>query len=274
MTTQLQLNTLEYVSRDELAAVLNAVFADYFVKIELDQDQLDDKIALERIDLTMSAGAFSSGKLVGFILIGIAGESSYNGGTGVLPEFRGNGVTAKMYEFIRPRRRAASIRTQTLEVIRENTAAIMAYQKIGFARSRTLACFSGRVNISRVNNFVELRPLDDIDENVVAAFYNFSPSWQNSLAAFRVRTVNHSLLGAYLHGELVGFLIHSGQRVKQFAVASQHRGCGIGKTLFSRFAGQRISITNIDKCDMATCSFLGNLGLKLFLEQYEMNLII
>lgn len=270
---QLQLKTLENVNKAELIAVLNAAFANYFVKLELDEDQLDDKIALERIDLSMSVGAFASDKLVGFVLIGIEGETSYNGGTGVLPKFRGNGLTGGMYEVIMQKLRAASIKSQTLEVICENTAAIKAYQGIGFAKMRTLACFSGKAEIATFNNTVELRQLDDIDDEVAAAFWSIRPSWQNSLAAVRKRPDNHDLIGAYLCGELVGYLVYSGQRVKQFAVAPQHRRCGVGHTLFSNFAGVDITVTNIDNSDNGTISFLENLGLKLYLEQYEMMLV-
>ena len=54
--------------------------------------------------------------------------------TGVLPEFRGKGLTAGMYERIMPRLKAASIKSQTLEVICENTTAIKVYQGIGMPK--------------------------------------------------------------------------------------------------------------------------------------------
>lgn len=270
MKMQMHVDTLENVSGTELASVLNAAFANYFVEIKIDESQLNDKIALERIDRSMSAGIFTEGRLVGFALIGIEGETSYNGGTGVLPEFRGNAMTERMYELIIPKLRTASIRSHTLEAIIENTAAIRAYESIGFSRVRTLACFSGKAEIARGNDSAELRQLDDIEDDIAVAFCNALPSWQNSLAAVRKLPNSHDLIGAFLGGELAGYLIYSGRRVKQFAVAPQHRRRGIGTALFSQFAGDEITITNIDRSDSATISFLEKLGLKVFLEQYEM----
>ncbi|MEM7573124.1 MAG: GNAT family N-acetyltransferase [Bacteroidota bacterium] len=106
----------------------------------MNKEQLKAKIEIENIDLDISVGAFDNGKLVGFILHGfrrINGRNLvYNGGTGVLPEKRGNNLTIRMYNFILPFFHKLKIHSLQLEVISNNLYAINAYKKVGFSYLR------------------------------------------------------------------------------------------------------------------------------------------
>lgn len=268
-------STLANVNKTELIEVFNSTFADYFVKIELSEQTLADKICAENIDLSKSVGAFLAEKLVGFILIGIEGTNSYNGGTGVLPKFRGNHLTEKMYDFILPKLKAEGVYLHQLEVITANFPAIKTYEKIGFTRARTLACFKGKIRITKINKDVGLRFLDDIDRQLFPVFLYSQPSWQNSLSAVN-RTINqHKIVGAFYQSELVGYLIYTENgRIKQVAVDQDFRHLGIGQTLCSQLNNKEIIITNVDKNDEETVSFFKKIGLNLFLEQFEMQLAV
>lgn len=268
-----QFRTLENIKKDELIKVFNSSFADYFVKIKLNPQTLSDKILAENIDLENSVGAFFEDKLVGFILQGIECKNSYNAGTGVLHEFRGNQLTSKMYEFILPKLNSLGIKNQQLEVITQNISAINIYQKTGFEIVRNLVCLGGKVKAEKVNNEVELKPLQKIDEPLLSAFWDSQPSWQNSLSAIQ-RTINqHKILAAFFQNELVGYLIYSKNgRIKQFTVKKEFRYQGIGQTLFAQLNNLEFIITNIDKNDFETISFLQKIGLSIFLEQFEMKL--
>ena len=98
------IKSLEQTSLPEIVKTFNESFADYFVKIKLTQDQLIQKMTLENIRLNYYVGAFIDGQLVGLILSGIDNfkgiKTGYNGGTGVIPEHRGKGITPQLYEFL------------------------------------------------------------------------------------------------------------------------------------------------------------------------------
>lgn len=271
---QLNFSTLGNVQTAEIVEVFNKSFADYFVKIELNKKSLGDKIRTENIILESSVGVFFENKLVGFILIGIENEVAYNGGTGVLPKFRGNSLTLKMYEFILPKLKNQGISFHQLEVITENFPAIKTYEKIGFQKLRTLACFKGKIDISKKNRKVKIKVLEEIDENLFVSFWNSQPSWQNSISAINRTKNQHKIISAFYENELVGYLIYTENgRIKQFAVSKEFRHLGIGKTLFAKLDQKEIIITNIDKNDSETIYFLQKTGLSIFLEQFEMKIL-
>jgi ribosomal protein S18 acetylase RimI-like enzyme len=275
---QFQISTLENVKFAELTEVFNSAFADYFIEISLNEQSLAKKICAENIILAKSVGAVFDGNLVGFILIGLENKTAYNGGTGVLPEFRGHALTKQMYEFILPKLKAEGICRHQLEVITENLPAIKTYEKIGFRTVRTLACFKGRIAVSQINKTVEIKSLDGIDAQTAAPFWNSKPSWQNSVSAIKRAENPPEILGAFLGSELVGYLVFTKKGfVKQFAVKKDFRRSRIAQTLFARAKNdlddREIVINNLDKSDRETVSFLSQIGLKAFLEQFEMQMV-
>lgn len=272
---EFQFATLENVKTSDLIAVFNATFADYFVNVELDERGLAIKSQTENTDLSKSVGAFLDGKLVGFILLGIENGIAFNGGTGVLPDARGNALTVKMYDFMMPKLKTESIYFHQLEVITKNLPAIKTYKKIGFRRVRTLACFKGKINATKINRDIEIKFLNRIDTEIFPTFWNAQPSRQNSLSALQ-RTQNlYKYVGAFYQSNLVGYIIYGKKgSIKQFAVKKDFRHLGIGQTLFAfvqnELENKESIITNIDKNDFETILFLEQIGLNLFIEQFEM----
>ncbi len=268
---------LENVQTLELIQVFNSAFTDYFVNVSLDEKSLAIKIQTENTDLSKSVGAFFEETLVGFILLGIENKTVFNGGTGVLPEFRGNALTAKMYDFMMPKLKTEGIYFHQLEVVTKNLPAIKTYEKIGFTRARTLACFKGKIKTAKINSDIKIKFLNVIDTEIFPTFWNSQPSWQNSLSAIKNTQNLHKIVGAFDKENLVGYIIYTESgRVKQFAVRKDFRRVGIGQTLFAlvqnELKDKEIIITNIDKNDRESISFLSKLGLTLFLEQFEMKL--
>ena len=64
----MEFKTLANITTDELLSVFNYSFSDYVVPFHLTKEVLTSKIAAEKLDMNLSAGAFEDGKLVGFIL--------------------------------------------------------------------------------------------------------------------------------------------------------------------------------------------------------------
>lgn len=280
---QFRFSTLENVKTAELLDAFNAAFADYFIKIEFDEKALASKLAAENLSLKTSVGAFFEDKLAGFILLGIddfgGRKTAYNGGTGVVPEFRGNALTEKMYDFILPILKKAGAQVQLLEVVTKNIAALKTYEKIGFRAVRPLSCFQGKIAPSEINKNLELKFLDDIDARRIKPFWNSPPGWQNSLSAIRRARHKHKIIGAFDRSIPIGYIAFTQSgRVKQFGVKKDFRHKGVAQTLFARLKNEigdkELTVNNIDKTDAETIAFLNKTGLKIYLEQFEMRMEI
>jgi ribosomal protein S18 acetylase RimI-like enzyme len=269
----MEIKTLDGVNIAEIAETFNAAFSDYLVPIQLSENDLRAKMQSENTVPAYSAGAFTDGKLIGFILIGIDGQIAYNGGTGVIPAFRGQNLTTKMYSFLLPLLAQKGITTHRLEVITENIKAIPVYEKIGFKIIRTVICFKGSVSGNTDRQKLEEIELTAIRDN----FFDFEPTYQNTAAAILRARSQHTAIGAFADDQLVGFIVFSpsAARVKQFAVARDFRNKGLGKRLFQevqKIVGDRqISLINVDDRD-GSIDFLQKIGLEKTVRQFEMEL--
>lgn len=273
--------TLEKISTDELLEVFNHSFSDYLVPFHLTKEQLENKIKSENIRMDLSAGVFENNKLAGFVLHGydvinnIA--TAYNGGTGVIPDLRGKGLTGKMYEYVIPVLKQKGIKKITLEVIQENKPAIQVYQKTGFAIKRTLTCYKGSTTIQNKRQEFEIHPLKDYNWDLLQSFWDWEPSWQNSVTAVSNLQQTNISTGIFKEDKLSGYIIFNPitKRVQQFAVHKAFRKQGAGRLLFENIAAinnNEITLINIDDTSTETASFLTKQGLTIFVKQYEMEM--
>jgi ribosomal protein S18 acetylase RimI-like enzyme len=276
----MKIQTLKSVPIPILAQVFNQAFADYVVPFALSEESLEAKLAAENIRLDCSVGVFTGGQLTGFILVGIdtinKKLTAYNAGTGVIPECRGQQFTEKMYDFLLPFLRQHRIENHLLEVITYNEKAIAIYERIGFRKRRTLNCYKGNVALSQPN--FDIRNLDPIDWKRMTSFWDFEPSYQNSVTAIHRMEKSLEFLGAFADGNLVGYIIFDQTRIKQFGVHREFRRKGIGRQLFDEVqkkAGNAIvSLINIDASNQTTNQFLSEIGLMQTVQQYEMGMEI
>ena len=143
----------------DILNVFNNSFSDYFVPFKLTEEQLVSKMISDKTDLELSVGVFENQKLIAFILHGFDITNNqnvvYNGGTGVIPEKRGLGLTKQMYAFNLPVLEKKGIDKIILEVISNNIQAIKSYKKIGFITTRELDCFQGNFETSTSNKEAE-----------------------------------------------------------------------------------------------------------------------
>lgn len=264
--------------------VFHKAFADYVVPVQLSEEQLQDKVEREGIAPNCCVGAFAGGEMVGFILTGL-GEwqgkpTAYNAGTGVVPGFRGHGLTQQMYAFLLPKLREQGVEQCLLEVIQGNTPALKAYQQIGFKITRSLSCFRSMGDL-----LLEAKPPGGIviaqaiqpDALLYTSFCEVEPTWQNSTEALH-RSMNQAqtLEARDEHQGVVGYIsfFQRNGAVAQLAVAAQWRNQGIATALL-REAVKRVEVPsvmflNIEDRAQRMISFLQNRRLRLLLKQYEM----
>ena len=278
MTHTLRFGNLDQVAIDKLTSVFNAAFADYFVPLHLSAEQLRHKMDNDAIDLGLSVGAFDGGELVGFILQGtdnVAGVFTvYNGGTGVLPAYRGQGITQAMYRFVLPELRRRGVRKALLEVIDRNEAALKSYKATGYTVQREFLCFRGQPQVTEQTHDFTIREVDQPDWTQLQAFWDWMPSWQNGITALLRAGKSSRITGVYQDDRLVAYAAYNQQnRIAQFAVDKAYRGRGLGRLLLrhiSEGGARPVLLVNIPADAVPTVAFLESLGLEMFVAQYEM----
>lgn len=272
----MEINTLDGVTTAEIAGTFNAAFSDYVVPLTLSEADVGSKIQLENIVLRCSAGAFSDGKLVGFILIGTDGIVAYNAGTGVLHGCRGQNLTRRMYDFLLPRLAEKGIAQHRLEVIVENLKAIRVYEQIGFTTTRKVTCFKGKVAPARSHG-AAIRPIEFSDITNPERFWDFIPTYQNASDVVLRMPQLHRTFGAFDGDLLVGYIVFAtaSLRIKQFGVAENYRRKGIGQQLFEHVQqadwSKDVSLINVDDAS-GSIEFLKSIGLTQTVSQLEMQL--
>lgn len=277
----MEFKTLANITTDELLSVFNYSFSDYVVPFHLTKEVLISKIAAEKLDMSLSAGAFEDGKLVGFILQSEKVENGekiiYNGGTGVIPESRGKGLVRKMYDFIIPVLKERNANTLLLEVIEGNQPAFRAYENLGFSVVRRLLCFNGSIQQTKENAEVSIKDLKDFQWELLRSFWDIEPSWQGSVFVLDPMPESYITLGAYDGDQLVGYIVYGpeAKKIYQFAVDKNYRNRGIGTKLFNAIreknGEQTIALNNVDDSSESTSKFLSEkLGLNNWLSQFEM----
>jgi ribosomal protein S18 acetylase RimI-like enzyme len=280
MTT---LRTLENISLEKLLEVFNLSFSDYIVPFYLTKEQLEDKIQSDNIKLEFSVGAFEDNQLIAFILHGYDNVDNlkivYNAGTGVIPKKRGNKLTSKLYEYALTILQENDIDKVLLEVITTNETAIKTYKNTGFKIIRELNCFKGSLVVTKTINDFEIRELKEYDWQKLHSFWDLKPSWQNSITAVEKLKNSNISIGIYKSEILLGYTIFNPKikRIHQLSVDKNYRKMGIGQQLLeyiSTYFGDEISVTNIDSTSKEISKFMTDIGMKIFIKQYEMELTL
>lgn len=278
----MEIKTLENTELSDLLSTLNLAYQDYSLPIHMTDQQLRRKMIAENIDLNYSLGAFEESELVGFALHGhdeLDGRRVlYNASTGIIPDFRGRGLTGQFYDQIKGRLKEEHFDRCQLEVLSNNLSAIRAYEKAGYERVRELECFQGNAPImdpSR-HKHIRIEPLQEKYYQYLPDFWNFQPTWQNNMGAVRRSAGIVTGIGLFNErGWMVayGFIDVQTGRVKQFGVHPNNRRNGYGLLLFhhlGQLGNPELTIINVDTADEASIAFLRTLGFSTFTYQYEM----
>ncbi len=275
----MEFKTLETISEDHILKVFNHSFSDYVIPFHLELEQLKTKMNTENITLSYSVGAFDKEQLVGFILHGYDPNrlAVYNGGTGVIPEYRGNGLTKQMYAFILPKLKEQNIDQLVLEVISNNTPAIKSYETIGYQKVRELNCYTGSVDCKIMNTAIEIKEMIDPDWEHLQSYWDVSPAWQYSIDAVKRSDTVNTMYGAFSTQGLIAYVIvnSTSGRISQLAVSQEHRRKKLATSVVNHIATQfdgKVSMINVDSSCVSLNAFLGQLGLAHNLTQHEMKM--
>ncbi|WP_300568894.1 GNAT family N-acetyltransferase [Flavobacterium sp.] len=277
----MEITNLKNSSTSEILKAFNLSFSDYVIPLQLTEQQFQDKLLAEDIDLEWSFGAFEENKLVGLILHGFRNNKLYNAGTGVIPEYRGNKITQKLYDFVLEKAKLENITTIQLEVITDNSIAIKTYQNIGFEIIRTLNCYKGTLNVEKMESPFEISELNASDFKVLNSLSNYQPTWQNSPETIenlhKINTIK--IIGVLNEKEIIGHLIFNttSKKIHLIGINENYDRTVIVNNLFKFISDNYFTdvlIINIDDSAENTISSFNAVGLNCFLKQYEMKMDI
>ncbi len=278
---------LDRVSKEQLYQTFLEAFSDYALdSSHVTEEGLSARAEKNAVDYDLSVGAFAGDRMVGFIVIGVdlwQGElAAFDAGTGIVPEFRGEGLAKRMLDHALPALRARGVTRFLLEVLKDNDRAIRAYRKAGFDPTREFGCFS--LPLASVRSAtgapadIAIRPIDRKAVSSLAGEADWQPSWENSFPSIERSPDELLTLGAFRDEMLVGAIAFSPALnwILTIVVGRGERRKGIGSALVRALvaklpAGAKaIQITNIDRSDSGMLAFLERIGFEHWVDQYEM----
>jgi ribosomal protein S18 acetylase RimI-like enzyme len=276
-------NTLENTNIEILHKTFLKAFSDYQVKMELPILKFEQMLQRRGYVSEISMGAFKNQELIGFVLNGLrqwnGKPTVYDLGTGVIGEYRKQGITSNMLFNIKRLLKEKTVEQYLLEVIQSNTSAVQLYKKQGFQIIRELECFQLDKNKYNQSATWKVEHVDKInwsDWKELTEFWDFTPSWQNSIDSI------NAVLGSFIYSIVrvdniivgYGVIDKTTGDIPQIAVNKQYRNKGIAKSivadLLRNTESNRISATNVDGQSKFMKDFLLKIGFEYVINQYEM----
>lgn len=186
------------VSLEAFAAAFTAAFEGYPLPVTVDAAWLARRARFEQHDLSNSIVALEGDEPAGMAALAVRGERGWVGGFGVVPRWRGRGLSRRLLSELVGRARAAGVRRLSLEVLQGNTAALRLYERAGMTVARDLlilerpADWTGPAAAARAAD-PEEAPAEELLEHF-KRLHPEPPAWQREPAS--LLTMN--LCGLYL----------------------------------------------------------------------------
>ncbi|MCU0435764.1 MAG: GNAT family N-acetyltransferase [Bacteroidia bacterium] len=276
---KIEFATLTSVSLHTLVNVFNDSFANYAIPISFTPESLAVKMRIEGIDLSISAGAFENGRLAAFMLFAsgfyLGRRTVWNGGTGVLPEYRGHALTQKMYAFITPLHRSKGFEYSLLEVMEHNTAARKSYVHAGLQELRVVdMCKEQEAKPGAHNHAVRKCGIDILHAE---EWYHQAPTWQHTHESIVRAGELYTTLGYFDEDVLKGYCVFNpaSGRIILLATDAMFRRMHIATALLNAVrmeTDKPLSVLNVDASAVEAVAFLTQQGFAKVLRQVEMGM--
>ena len=280
------INPLSNISLEKIYKTFVEAFSDYHVKFTLSFDDFLFMMNRRGMNRDLSFGAFENERLLGFTLNGIGlwngFLTAYDTGTGIIPDYRKKGLAKRIFQESLPVLRQNNIKQYLLEVLKQNKVAYELYIKLGFEVSREFDYYVFKKNdiknyaFAKCPDKIRIEETDEIDWAKAISFFDFEPSWQNSLEAIKRSFDSYFRIAAYKNEDLVGFgfLQKSNGDIPQIAVNKDFRRKGIGSAIFRKLIDinqiENFQIINTEKTDIGMKKFLEHFNIFPSGGQYEM----
>ncbi|QTD41815.1 GNAT family N-acetyltransferase [Sporosarcina sp. Te-1] len=127
---------LSSLSFEEAHVLFNRGFEGYVVPMNLSIDVFVGRFGNDGLSPALSIVAYDGADPIGFVLQGIrevdGQKISWNGGTGIIPEYRGKKLGVALMKEAEKCMMEHQVSVATLETLSENKAAIALYEKCGY----------------------------------------------------------------------------------------------------------------------------------------------
>ncbi len=272
----MEVKSLDTVGFSVLMDCFHSAFDNYYVKMPTDNDYYKERWAMAGVQLNLSYGMFENDHLVGFIINAIDTRGgvvvAFNTGTGVLPEYRGQRIVRSIYEFAIPRLKKYGVTVCQLEVIKDNTPAIKAYQNIGFSISKNYKCYQGAIEIDAAINDYLLEKVDSqyFDWDM---FQQSEYSWDNHLNTIVKGSYHYYCITIDGHEDSYFVINPESGYVPQFKVLNHSNNNWIRLFAGIQTISKTIKINNVDEKLTEKIEALKKVGMTNTVDQYEMELI-
>ncbi|MGE7908583.1 GNAT family N-acetyltransferase [Lysinibacillus xylanilyticus] len=148
----MEIKTVSQCTLEEILKAWNKGFEGYFVRIEMNEEMFLKRLVGEGLSPELSIVAFDHNNPVGIVLNGFrrmnGKKTSWNGGTGISPDYRGKGVSRALMEETIAIYESENVEVATLEAIKENKVAIALYEKYGYTITNQLLFLSGEYEVN------------------------------------------------------------------------------------------------------------------------------
>lgn len=169
--------TASSISMPELASVFNQAFHDYLIEVYFTEHSLREYVRRHGLDLEASLVAEADGLLVGLLLSGSDGSTTWNAGMGIHPSWRRRGLGSELLDEWLVSARTAGNKRALLEVIKQNLVATNLYQSRSFRKLRTYQGFEGRATWKR-GAAIHPDHVDRVGVETLLPVYRKGHSWQ------------------------------------------------------------------------------------------------
>lgn len=271
--------TLAATPFDTITAAFDRAFGDYAVSFASSATFLGEMTRRRGVRFELSVGVFDRDELVAFTLNGLGtwrgALTGYDCGTGVVPDYRGRRLTARMLDETAKLLGAAGATAYLLEVLQSNERALRAYRGAGFETTRELRCWEIDALPARLASGIEVVELSGYDAAAMSAMRDSEPSWQNCDASIARAGAPRVVLGVRDSGRLAGcaVLFPETNDLAQLAVAPSARHRRVGSALLAAArarCSRPMRALNIDARDEGSNAFLAASGATEIVRQFEM----
>lgn len=177
---------------NELIYVWNKGFEGYSVDVTMKPETFLKRMVNEDLSAEYSIVAFDGDAPVAIVMNGFREQHDYlnawNGGTGIVPEYRGTGLSQLLINEVFTIYKHREVQTANLEAISTNQRAIKLYEKHGYELIERLSFFSGpdeSQDITVIHDY-ELECIRVSKEKIKAlSFFQNQMPWQNQLESLK-----------------------------------------------------------------------------------------
>ncbi|MGH0429708.1 GNAT family N-acetyltransferase [Bacillus hominis] len=240
------------VSIDLVYEAFKDGFSDYIIKMEVSKEDFIKRFfGPEGNSLEYSFLALDGDKSIGVILGGIKVYETIKtmrcGTLAVHPEFRGIGVSQKLFELHKEEAIQNGCKQLFLEVIVGNERAIRFYNKLGYEKVYDLSYYN-------LNDFTKIMDKDYKDIEVkqlefqifkveIQKWLNFHINWQNDIEY--IGKTRNTFYGAYVDNELKGSLcVNEHGKISLIFVDKGYRNIGIATRLL-QVASEELKLSSL-----------------------------